>query len=337
MSCLYATQNPNVTVLVMDLAEEGDLTKRLLGGVESSKDKVKKLCGGIFKLLDSAKNSGGLTSWLWSDGFDIEKHAIKVAEHNPHVPDNVLLIASGAWPHDKTMTEAERKKICCKISAALQTSPTTWKLFCDTDGDRRPSDFTLIAYGLCSHAIVPLHLNKGDLDRTETMLGIMQQYRKSGETKAQVAMIVWNFVNMLNGEPMDYKGVRIPFTPTKVNLDILDTCNRRLFGLSQSLEGLFVHGEASEEEFFRSSACLLKQLPDNVLKPSEETGEPFVEMMRRLDESGKKSLMFKTGEAEYTAQEKVIQGANAAMEELESKFEAMVLSGGKTGTGGYNA
>jgi len=43
-------------------------------------------------------------------------------------------------------------------------------------------------------AIVPLHLNKSDLDRTETMLGLMHHLQEQGEIRTQVLFVVWNCV-----------------------------------------------------------------------------------------------------------------------------------------------
>lgn len=335
MSCYYAKRHPELTVLVMDLAEEGDLTKRFLGGVDAARPKIDELCGGVFQLLDDAASKRSfLTGWLWADTFDITKHAIKVTEHNPGIPQNLLLIASGAWPRDeKPMDKKDRAQICARLTEALEKSDTTWKLFCDSDGDRRPSPFTLIGYGLCSQAIIPLHLNKGDLDRTETMLAMMQQYRESGETKAQVLFIVWNFVKSLKDEPFSHEGSMLSFTPTKVNLDIWKSCNKRLYDLSLKLPNLFVHGEASEDEFTRSSTTLLRQLADNVLKPSEELGLPFVEMIDKLNASGKKSMKFKSGDVEYVAQDSTLMGVDEAMRSIEAKFEAMSLTGGPAAAG----
>ncbi len=100
MSCNYALRHPELSVLVMDLAEEGDLTKRLLGGLDCT-DKV-DLYGGIFRLLSDADRATSLlTGWLWTDNFDATKYAVHVADHNASVPPNLLLISSGAWPRNE--------------------------------------------------------------------------------------------------------------------------------------------------------------------------------------------------------------------------------------------
>merc|ERR1712139_368319 len=95
--------------------------------------------------------------------------------------------------------------------------------------------------------------------------------------------------------PMEYKGNTLSFSPTKVNLDILDACNARVAGLRKVLPGLFVHGEASDADFVQASTVVLRQLADNVLKPSEEFGKPFVQMVEELATSGKKTMKFQSG------------------------------------------
>ncbi|CAE8596755.1 unnamed protein product [Polarella glacialis] len=329
MSSYYASKHSDCSVLVMDLSEEGDLTKRLLGGVAAASQLTESLFGGVFRLLSAAdKRETGLTSWLWSSTFNVLDHAVRVADHNPAVPPNLFLISSGSWPrHEKPLEDEARRAICSRIQSSLEGSSTNWKLFCDTDGDRRPSPFTMIAYGLCNQAIVPLHLNQADLDRTETMLGVLHDLRSRGEIQTQVLFIVWNFVKCLKDEECEYKGLMLPFTPTKVCMDILNSCNKRLFKNAQELEGLFVHSGASEEDFIQSSTAVLRQLADNVLKPSEELGLPFVEMTNRLTASGKKSMKFQSGEVSYDAKSDTIETVMSSIKILEDKFEAMSLVG----------
>jgi len=338
MSCYYAKRHPEVRVLVFDLAEEGDLTKRLLGGVDAASKKIDELFGGVFSILtDAKKSSSGLTSWLWGNTVDLTQHAVQISKHNPAVPENLYLISSGAWPRaEEQMEVEERKRIVAKIQESLDKSEFTWKLFCDSDGDRRPSLFTKIGYGLCPNAIVPLHLNKADLDRTETMLGVMNELREAGEIQTQVLFIVWNFVKVQKDEPMEWKGNMLPFTPTKVNLDILDACNARVNAIRKELPGLFVHDEAGDVDFVKATTTILRSLADNVLKPSEELGKPFVAMVDELAASGKKTMKFQSGSTEYTAADTVINNVDDSLRNIEAKFEAMCL-GPAAGAAGYPA
>ncbi|CAK9073133.1 unnamed protein product [Durusdinium trenchii] len=274
------------------------------------------------------------------------EHAVKLKEHNPALPENLYLISSGAWPRTEApMDDDVRKQVVARIRESLDQSTVTWKLFCDTDGDRRPSPYTLLAYGLCDQAIVPLHLNKGDLDRTETMLGVMHELRQRGEIQTQVLFIVWNFVKVQKeglpkgcrcgsfqhcsrsfikpqDEPADYRGMPIPFTPTKVCMDILESCNARLYRSAQELTGLFVHTPESQVDFIKCSTAVLRVLADNVLKPSEELGLPVAEMESRITESGKKNIKFQSGDIAYDTKGETISNVMDGLKQLEEKFEA---------------
>merc|ERR1711976_1014629 len=110
--------------------------------------KTREVFGGVFGLLQEATNkTSGIRSWLFSSTLDLSKHVIQVSKYNPKIPPNVFLISSGAYPcPDERMEPAAREKISDKIRDSLQKDRATWKLFCDTDGDRRPSPHTLIAY-----------------------------------------------------------------------------------------------------------------------------------------------------------------------------------------------
>jgi len=327
-SCLYAKANPDVKVLVMDFAEEGDLSKRLMGGVEQSA-KTQEVFGGVFGLLqDATDKTSGITSWLFSPTLDLSKHAIQVSDYNPKVPTNLLLISSGAYPcPDERMEFTARKKICDKIRASLEKDQTTWKLFCDTDGDRRPSPNTLIGYQLCEYAIVPLHLNRADLDRTETMLAVMDDYRTNKkEISTRVCLLIWNFVKTAKDEPCAHKGNEYPFTPQKVSLEILDSCNKKVFDVSGQLPGLFVHDGKAEDDFAKASTTIFRQVADNVLKPSEEMGYPWCQMLSDL--GGKKSQKFTSGGVEYSAGSDVIETCVKNLDVVYAKLEG-------AGSGGY--
>lgn len=340
MSCYYAKRHPEVKVLVFDLAEEGDLTKRFLGGVDAANAKIDEVFGTVFKLIEDAKKppSRGLTSWWRSDKpLDILASAVQVSAHNKAIPENLYLISSGAWPKSDEVMEVDvRQRVVANIQEALNSSEATWKVFCDTDGDRRPSTFTKIAYGLCQHAIVPLHLNKGDLDRTETMLGVMNELRAKGEISVQVLFIVWNFVKSTKDAAMEHKGSTLPFTPSKVNLDILDSCNRRLVDLRSTLPGLFVHESSSDDDFVQATTTILRELADNILKPSEELGRPFVQMVDEIEASGKKTMKFTSGDGvEYTTTKDGLMSVNDSLLNVQSKFEAMTISA--PASGGYQS
>eukprot|EP00434_Breviolum_minutum_P028467 symbB.v1.2.025184.t1/scaffold2422.1/size79552/4 len=162
------------------------------------------------------------------------------------------------------------------------------------------------------------------------MLGVMHELRQRGEIQTQVLFVVWNFVK---DEPMDYRGMPIPFTPTKVCMDILESCNARLYRSAQEmmfgddeLTGLFVHTPESQVDFVKCSTAVLRVLADNVLKPSEELGLPVAEMESRISESGKKTMKFQSGDIAYDTKGETISNVMDGLKQLEEKFEAMSLS-----------
>jgi hypothetical protein len=305
-----------------------------MGGVEQSA-RTQEVFGGVFGLLqDATDKSSGITSWLFSPTLDLTKHAIQVSDYNKNVPENLLLISSGAYPTpDERMEYANRKKICDKIRDSLtKDTATMWKLFCDTDGDRRPSPNTLIAYQLCEYAIVPLHLNRADLDRTETMLAVMDDYRNNKkEISTKVALLVWNFVKTQKDEPCAHKGNEFPFTPQKVSLEILDSCNQKVFDVNEQLPGLFVNHGMGFEEFAKASTTILRQVADNVLKPSEEMGYPWCVM--QADLGGKKSQKFVSGGVEYSASSDTIDSCVTNLNFISRKVQAT----SNAASGGYPA
>jgi len=105
-------------VLVIDFAEEGDLSKRLLGGVDNASKKADELFGGVFRLLSQVRekaDAGLLSRWLFSQEVDIAQHAIRVADHNPNVPENLFLMSSGAWPDAQQMEPEAQRQLSAKI------------------------------------------------------------------------------------------------------------------------------------------------------------------------------------------------------------------------------
>jgi len=180
----------------------------------------------------------------------------------------------------------------------------------------------MLAYMLCRQAIVPLHLSKSDLDRTETMLGMMARMREQGEIQTQVAAIVWNCVKVYRDEQWEHSGLSLPFRPAKVSLDILDACNTRLFDTVQELRGtgLFVHGDVDKDAFVRQSVLVVREIADNVLKPSEELGVSFASMREQL--AGKTKLPFVTEGVKYEASGNTIEAASFNIEDLDECYNS---------------
>eukprot|EP00811_Abedinium_folium_P035964 NODE_8714_length_1474_cov_8.576095.p1 GENE.NODE_8714_length_1474_cov_8.576095~~NODE_8714_length_1474_cov_8.576095.p1 ORF type:complete len:408 (-),score=102.39 NODE_8714_length_1474_cov_8.576095:131-1354(-) len=322
LSCRFAQQFPKMNVLVIDFAEEGDLTKRLLGGLDNSRSHIETLFGGIFSLFSEADRG----RWLWSPDINIIEHAIKVHTYNNNAPENLFLVSSGAQPQaDVKIKLDQHRRICAKILNSLHMAEETWKLFCDTDGDRRPAAFTRIAYGLCTQAIVPLHLNRTDKDRTHSMLSYMHDMRMKGEISTRVLFVVWNMVNSVKDEPCDYNGIVAPFQMTKVVQSIWNSCNSQLFQVAQDHPDLFISSAADEQDFARKSTVLMRLFADNVLKPSEELGKPFSSMIDEIERRGTATIAFTSGPVQYSTSATVLRGADEAVQMLCCQLKEMSL------------
>merc|ERR1712098_172315 len=125
-----------------------------------------------------------------------------------------------------------------------------------------------------------------------------------------------------------HKGNEFPFTPQKVSLEILDSCNKKVFDINRQLPGLFVHSDVAEpENFAKAGTTILRQVADNVLKPSEEMGYPWCVMLDDL--AGKKSKKFTSGGVEYTAGDDVIAGVTSNIEFILAKLQASSSAAGR--------
>ena len=80
-----------------------------------------------------------------------------------------------------------------------------------------------------------------------------------------------NFNKSLTNDACSHSGMTLSFTPTKVALDIPESCNKRLRSLANEPPAVFVLGGA--DDFFETSTVVLRQFADNVLRPSEGWAE----------------------------------------------------------------
>merc|ERR1711881_487475 len=99
-------------------------------------------------------------------------------------------------------------------------------------------------------------------------------------------------------------------------MGILETCNDRLCSFSSELPGLFLHHGADEVSFRNSSTIVLRQLADNVLKPSEELGLPFVTMVENLAASGRKTMKFTSGNVTYDTKDEGIHNVAKSIQTI---------------------
>ncbi|WP_320007498.1 AAA family ATPase [Maridesulfovibrio sp.] len=96
-AALYAQNNPNTQVLVLDLCPQANVSQFLLGGGEKGYKENQKL-----QQTMSRTNIVGFLEWMLrgNSGFtSLQKNnfAIQVSKHNQYIPDNVYLIAGDSF------------------------------------------------------------------------------------------------------------------------------------------------------------------------------------------------------------------------------------------------
>jgi hypothetical protein len=279
----------------MDLTELGDGTKRLFGGQEFMEGKENKL-GGLFGMTNSAKEAQedeerrqadeaagtgrGLLSRLFFRGpqkvdFAIEDHAVHVnsINHTSGLPDNMFLISSGGETIDADDVEEaagmksheDRSRICERLRSSLDDSDRTWRVFIDTDGDRRPNSLTRLGYLLADFCVVPIQADVCDFQRVEQMLGLLGNLREQGEANCQVQLLLWNKVQVYKGDA----SVVGHFTPPKVSIDTIQHLNGKLEELQKTCGDLFAPS-------FDNG--LVRDFPDTVAQSANACGLAFCRM-----------------------------------------------------------
>jgi len=288
-ACAYADAHPSENVLYMDMTELGDGSKRLFGGLEFMEGK-ENLLGGVFGMIDkavevadaqAAGDGRGLLSRLFFRGpqtpeFSIEDHAKHVNSVNKTsgLPDNMYLVSSGGATIDTDeevqedpgiATHEDRSAICEALRKALTKSDKTWRVFVDTDGDRRPNSLTKLGYLLADFCVVPIQPDECDFQRVEQMLGVLGSLIGKEEANCKVGLLLWNRVQVYKGEQCAVGH----FTPPKVSVDTIEYLNGRLAELRKATPELFT------PDF---ETVLVRDFPDTIAKSANACGLAFCRM-----------------------------------------------------------
>merc|ERR1719191_1489609 len=109
-------------------------------------------------------------------------------------------------------THEDRARICEALRRALEESDKTWRVFIDTDGDRRPNALTRLGYLLADYCVVPIQADVSDFERVEQMFELLARYRQNGEAKCQVQLVLWNRMSAYRANACEIGH----FTPPKV-------------------------------------------------------------------------------------------------------------------------
>ncbi|CAD7928945.1 unnamed protein product [Amoebophrya sp. A25] len=312
-ACQYAEDNPATKVLIMDMTELGDASKRCLGGSSQDPRIIEQNCGKIFDIVNvatqqaaeeaqreaaAAEGNGSSSS---SSGFgmgfgsmlgslfgrggnsapavvDTVGNAVQPSRWNEAVPENVYLISSGASHQDEQhRTRDDTVRIANALRESLEKTADTWKIFIDTDGDRRPSPSTRLAYALADLCIIPLQPDESDFQRLQPMFAMMAALWNDGEMRCKIQMIVWNKLQVYKLTPSDLGS----FTTPKVTAEMIAALNNKLYQLAVQTEysPLFHHAGAPSLQVFQQSAtCLVRDFPDTCAYPANAKGLPYCRM-----------------------------------------------------------
>jgi cellulose biosynthesis protein BcsQ len=95
-ACLYAEEHPEKQVLVIDLCPQANISQFLLGGGHAGYEANQQL-----QLTSSRKNIVGFMDFLLKGGSGFtsirRSYAVKVADHNGYVANNLYLIAGDSF------------------------------------------------------------------------------------------------------------------------------------------------------------------------------------------------------------------------------------------------
>jgi len=279
-ACQFAKQFPDVNVLVFDLTELGDLTKRFMG---HSQEALAENFGTMFELFESIdKRKGFWTRIKEKAGYDTKvdfENSTQPCLFNQEIPQNLFLVSSGVNPEQRSeyhdnMNRDDLKELALNIRQTLNQSDKSWKVFIDTDGDRRPAEFTKLGYCLADHIVIPLCPDIADFERVVAMIQTLDKLYEEIQYDAKIAMIIWNRLQLYKKDG-DENG---SFSITKIEQDIVEKLNNRLYALAQESD-LFIHRhQKSLQEFCNHSTARVRDFPASICVPSNAAGHPFINM-----------------------------------------------------------
>eukprot|EP00397_Hematodinium_sp_SG-2012_P053394 GEMP01063708.1.p1 GENE.GEMP01063708.1~~GEMP01063708.1.p1 ORF type:complete len:354 (+),score=81.33 GEMP01063708.1:51-1112(+) len=321
----YAANNPECKVAVFDMTELGDLSKRCLGGSKMS-EQADEVLGSVFDIIYDAKqhikeqSPPGVFSKIGDmfrssnhDVSDLLENAVHCSEYNSAMPENLYLFSSGASTFgDEERPLEEMLRISDIFRRAFEQSKDAWRIFIDTDGDRRPAPFTKLAYALGERIIVPLQPDEADFNRLEQMISTLAKMKSRGELNCRVQLVAWNKLQLYKHEACDIGA----FTTPKVTTDMVRHLNAKLYKLAQQTGNLFVHCDSPNlAEFTRSSTTWVCDFPDTVARPSNSQGIPFCQMV-----PGKITI---SDGLEFAIKKEQIDGCKENIQNLLNTVESM--------------
>eukprot|EP00397_Hematodinium_sp_SG-2012_P046017 GEMP01051858.1.p1 GENE.GEMP01051858.1~~GEMP01051858.1.p1 ORF type:complete len:337 (+),score=75.03 GEMP01051858.1:73-1083(+) len=310
IACQYAHENPEEHVLAFDLTELGDLTKRLFG---HRADVIEDQCGAIFDLFHAVDKQKSMLSVFKSSVGMNQKidftNSVQPSVYNEAIPPNVYLVSSGAATQD--MESFDYNKYAESIRSSLETSDKRWKVFIDTDGDRRPAPFTKLGYCLAHHIVVPLEPDFADFERLVQMVHTVDALSNELNFHSKISQVIWNKMQLQRVEGNEYGS----FVTTKVAEELIDALNQRLYGIAKE-SSLFLHkDDPTLKEFVMSTVCRVRDFSSTVCLPSNAQGLPFCRMQPGTITTGKVKFQIKAEQ---------IDGAAENIKDILGRLESMV-------------
>ena len=335
-SCAVAVSNPSKRVLVLDFSIYSELTCALLGGTASASpfeapaglracrenvpsDKrveglLRTLAGGDGKLYGGGgsndKPSRGLFGGLFASNktnggetppVDIASFAVRAADLNPNVPDNLYLIASaGAESFDGASDEnAPWAVFDANVGRGLaraieKLSDEYVTVFFDTDhlAGSAMTRYALSASDLCA---VPCPTDTAEFQRlyqtpdaarfpgVESLFGdVMLPMHREGLLRAKVVKMIFSKVPSNQNKPsVTPGGIKLPFTPnaaTAAQMDGLANIAWKVVDEYPEYRQLFLDGDKPKREFAENVFSAFKLVPDLAKNVSVQNGVPICKM-----------------------------------------------------------
>lgn len=337
-SCAVAVSNPSKRVLVVDFSIYSELTCALLGGTASaspfeapaglracrenvpSEKRVEGLLGalvggggsgaiagdanrpsrGLFGGLFAGKDDKANAGAGGTTDVDLASFAVRAADLNPNVPENVYLIASaGAQSFDGSDENAPWAVFDANVGRNLaraveRLSKDYVTVFFDTDhlAGSAMTRYALCASDLCA---VPCPTDTAEFQRlyqtpdaarfpgVESLFGdVMLSMHRDGLLRAKVVKMIFSKVPSNQNKPsVTPGGIKLPFTPnaaTAAQMDGLATIAWKVIDEYPEYRPLFLDGDKPRREFVESVFAAFKLVPDLAKNVSVQNGVPICKM-----------------------------------------------------------
>lgn len=303
-----AAAHPTKRVLVLDFSIYADVTSMLLGGTGAERlfeaargltvcranVPAAKRVEGLLAALSRAAPAraapltpvrprfGGLfgggvvheaTVESTAPDVDLAAFATRARDHNPHVPDNVYVVASAgadSFPASDAPPawEQARRETGIRLARAVEALSDEWvAVLADTD-HIASSPLTMIALAACDAVVVPCPTDTAEFQRlyktpdaqrfpgVESLFeDVMLSMHAAGDLRARVSKMVFCKVTSSRNEPsVTPGGIHLAFTPNDIAARQMDSLARLAHDVLTrypQYRPLFLHGDEDSTAFIQ--------------------------------------------------------------------------------------